>query len=122
MNKRLCATIELPIKPLSVNQAFFGKHVRTKLCREFDNAVCMLLKSKYNGVRIDGWVELHYIFHLKNWKRTDGDNLIKVLQDSIVRCGLIEDDCKVARYIIEKRAAKEDSITVTITASKSPEE
>jgi Holliday junction resolvase RusA-like endonuclease len=50
-----------------------------------------------------------------NCKRTDGDNLVKILTDCIVQKGLIEDDRKIMRYVIEKYAAKEDRIEVEIS-------
>jgi len=51
---------------------------------------------------IKGDVEVHYSFLLKNYKMTDVDNLIKPIQDIIVKNGLIEDDRKIKRIIAEK--------------------
>jgi Holliday junction resolvase RusA-like endonuclease len=103
--------IALPIKPLSVNQAWQGRRFKTKECNQYCEDVLKLLpKAK----KIEGWVEINYRFYLKNWKRTDGDNLIKTLQDCIVMAGYIDDDCKIMRYVIEKYPAKEDSIEFDI--------
>ena len=66
-----------------------------------------------------GYVEVHYKFYLKNFKRTDGDNLVKCLTDIIVANGLIDDDRFIKKYVIEKFAAKEDKIEIEIVKTQS---
>lgn len=101
----------LPIKPLSINAAFQGRRFKTKECNQYCKDVMTLLPK---GKLTEGLVEVRYLFCLTNWKMTDGDNLVKVLQDCIVKAKLISDDRKIMRYVIEKWPAKENSIVVEI--------
>lgn len=103
--------IRLPIKPLSVNKLWCGRRFKTKDYKDYENAVCFLLPP---AQLIEGYVNIHYKFYLKNWKATDGDNLVKGLQDILVSAGFIEDDRKIIKYIIEKIPAKENFIEIEI--------
>lgn len=104
------------IKPLSVNAAFQGRRFKTKECNAYCKEVALALipyTEQYKGL-----VEVRYYFYLKNWKKTDGDNLVKVLQDCIVKRGMIEDDSKIMRYVIEKIPSGIDSINFEILEYK----
>ncbi len=101
----------LPMKPLSVNKAWQGKRFKTKECNAYCEECAWRLPK---NTSISGLVQIHYWFHLKNWKKTDGDNLVKVLTDCIVNAGIIEDDRMIMRYIIDKIPAKTDGIHVSI--------
>ena len=108
--------INLCIKPLSINAAFQGRRFKTKECKQYCQDLSNLLPK--NEI-VSGYVEIDYIFYIKNWKMTDGDNLVKVLTDCIVQNGIIEDDRKILKYTIEKYPAiKEDSIYIEIRPSK----
>lgn len=103
--------ITLPLKPLSINAAFQGRRFKTKECNNYCKDLDILLPDHE---QIKGFVEIHYKFHLVNWKRTDGDNLIKILTDCIVKKGIIEDDRKIMKYIIEKIPSEKDIIEIEI--------
>lgn len=103
--------IKLPIKPLSVNAAWQGRRFKTKECNQYCKSLLTLLPK---NCKICGYIEMRYKFFLKNWKMTDGDNLVKVLTDVIVKAGIIEDDRKILRYVIEKYPADTDSIEIDI--------
>ena len=103
--------IKLPIHALSINRAFQGRRFKTGECKQYCKDLFTLLPK---NIHITGFVEVHLKFHLKNWKRTDGDNLVKVLTDCIVQSGIIEDDRKIMKYVIEKFGAETDSIEVEI--------
>lgn len=100
----------LAIKPLSINKAFQGRRFKTKECKNYCKELAAILPKE----SIKGYVCIHYKFYLKNWKMTDGDNLVKVLTDEIVRKGIIEDDRKIMTYIIQKYPAKTDRDSINI--------
>ena len=91
--------LSLPIKPLSINAAFQGRRFKTKEHNQYCKDVLTLLPKNQ---KIHGYVELRYRFYLKNWKMTDGDNLVKCLTDIIVKAEMIDDDRFIMRYVIEK--------------------
>ena len=105
--------INVPIKPLTVNKAFHGRHKKTNECKAFEWDLWRLLKNKK---QIKGMVEIEYKFYLKNHKLPDYDNMIKVMQDILVKRGYIEDDRKIYKATIYKIPAKTDSTEITINA------
>lgn len=103
----------LPVKALSINQAFQGRRFKTNACKQYDNEVSMCLMP-FRKNTIKGYVSIHYKFYLKNWKMTDGDNLVKVVQDNIVKSGIIEDDRKILKYVIEKFPVELSPLITTV--------
>lgn len=63
---------------------------------------------------VGGMVEIFYTFHLKHHKTTDTSNLIKLLEDVMVKKGLIDDDRFVYRFHAEKKPAEVESIDIYI--------
>lgn len=104
--------ITIPLKAISINCAFQGRRFKTKTCKAFEKSALSFLPICQNPIK--GWIDISYTFYLKNWKRTDADNLVKVFQDLIVRQGYIEDDRKIMRYAIEKVPSKEDKTEIMI--------
>lgn len=103
--------ISIPIKALSINEAFYGRHIKTQKCRDYENDLWKILpKHKM----IEGIVQIHYKFYLKNHSRTDIDNLVKVTQDILVKKGYLQDDRKIYKAIVEKIPSKEDRIEITL--------
>ena len=95
--------IQLPLKPLPVSQAYFGKWKKTEKYRQFEtDALWLLPRNK----KVSGEVEVFFRFYLKYYKSTDCDNLIKTVQDCLVKGGLIDDD----KYIIALHAQKFPSV------------
>ena len=90
--------IKIPLKALSVNAAWQGRRFKTKTYKDFETDCFKLIR----GTPTKGNVEIHYRFYLKNHKATDIDNLIKPIQDILVKCGLIEDDRRIMRIVAEK--------------------
>ena len=112
MAKRESLKMVLPIKPLSINQAWQGRRFKTKEYKQFCQDVRLLIPG--GTPRLTGFVEIKLIWYLKNWLRTDWDNPIKPLMDVLVSVGIIEDDRKILRGTVEKRPAKEDRIEIRI--------
>lgn len=109
----------LKIKPLSVNAAWQGRRFKTKECNEYCKTLEMLLPRK----RVDGeYYALHLKFHLKNFARTDSDNLVKLLQDALVKKGMISDDRKIVKHILEKFPSSFDWIEWEVVPVEKPKE
>jgi Holliday junction resolvase RusA-like endonuclease len=107
------ANLTLLIKPLSINVGFQGRRFKTKECKQWENAVGLILK-KYQQ-RIDGWIDIRYVFYLTNFGNTDVFNLEKLLTDLIVKRGIIKDDRYIVEGHVKKIRDKEDWVEVFIT-------
>lgn len=103
--------LEIPLKAMSVNKAWCGRRFKTPEYKRYEQDISYFIKGK----KIEGEVEIHYKFFLKNYLKTDVSNLIKLLEDSIVKCGIISDDRFVKCFIAEKFKSEEDRIEVLIT-------
>jgi len=103
--------LEIPIKPLSINAAWKGRRFKTAQYKQYEIDLSWFLK----GRKIEGEVEIHYRFYLQNYAMTDASNLIKLLEDSIVKAGLIIDDRKVKRFTCEKFKSEDDKIEIIIS-------
>lgn len=103
----------LDARPLTVNKAYRGgRRFKSSYYTDFEREIIYQLPK---NVRIEGEVEIHYRFFLKNsYSNSDTSNFIKVLEDIIVKCDLIEDDRFVKRLTAEKFRAGKDSIEVDI--------
>lgn len=102
--------IEIPLKALSSNDAWQGRRFKTPAYQRYERDVLTLLPRI---ATITGEVEIFYNFFLKNWKRTDNDNLIKCLQDCLVKGRIIEDDRKVREFHVRKDPG-EDTMKIRI--------
>lgn len=103
----------LGIKPLSVNVAWQGRRFGTKEKKRYENLVAMLLpRASVSGE----YFKVAYDFYVVNFAMTDADNLVKVLQDCIVKRGIVPDDRRIIDYRIRKFPAKEPRIDVSIEA------
>ena len=105
----------LSIKPLSINAAFQGRRFKTKEC----NAYCKALALMLPNTRVESeYYELHFRFYLKNFAMTDEDNCIKVLQDCMVKKGIISDDRRIIKHVIEKFPSKTDYVEYEVLPKK----
>jgi Holliday junction resolvase RusA-like endonuclease len=108
------------IRPMSVNKAWRGgRRFKSSFYTDFEKELSYLLPKKH----IDGWVEIHYRFYLKNnFTNSDCSNFVKCLEDIMVKCDLITDDCMVKRFNVEKFWATRDRIEVEIISLKKENE
>lgn len=97
----------LNIKPISINAAFQGRRFKTRVCNQYCHALSLMLPNK--KVEAD-YYEIHFKFYLKNFAMTDEDNLVKLLQDCIVAKGIIKDDRRIVKHILEKFPSTFDRI------------
>lgn len=103
--------VKVKIKALSINKAFQGRRFKTAECKAYERDLSLLLPS-YKGIK--GEVIMWIDFYLVNYARTDVSNLVKVLEDVLVKKGYIEDDRKVIGLHLSKKRSKEDRIEIQI--------
>ena len=97
----------LSIRPLSINRAFQGRRFKTPECHVYCRTLALLLP--YTPIQGE-YYEARFKFHLKNFALCDEDNLVKVLQDCMVQNGIISDDRRIVRHILEKYPSDFDYI------------
>jgi Holliday junction resolvase RusA-like endonuclease len=114
-------SIKIDCSPLSSNAAWQGRRFKTDAYEQFEKDVSRLLPYSVKNTAEDGLVQITYRFHLKHHKTTDYDNLIKSLQDILVKNGLLKDDRFIYRAVIEKVPATTDHIEVFIEPYQLPE-
>jgi Holliday junction resolvase RusA-like endonuclease len=91
--------IKLPVKPMSMNKAWRGgRRFRTNDYLDYEKELFVYLPRE----KVSGMVEIFYTFYLKNHKTTDTSNLIKLLEDVMVKAGVIDDD----RFVYSFHAKK----------------
>ena len=109
--------ILLPITPVSVNAAFHGKHIKTDICRAYESALRQMMPKE----RVAGqYYSLEFTFYLKNFELTDEDNLVKIVQDIIVKSNIIIDDRKIISHRLRKIPADQDFIEILIKPARRP--
>lgn len=107
--------INLPTKPASVNAIWRGRRFKTQLYLDYEKEISYLIKSQLPlKSKMQGEIEVEFIFHLKQYKRTDCDNLVKPLLDILVKNGIMEDDRKVVKVSAQKIMSNKDSIKIII--------
>ena len=90
--------ITIPIKPLSVNQAWQGRRFKTAAYKAYARSVQLCLPR---GLVIpDGRLEIRYTFYLSN-SAADWDNPVKPLQDAVFSFYKVSDS-RIYRATVEK--------------------
>lgn len=103
--------INIPLKPLSINACWQGKRFKTKECKQYDRDLQLLLPK----IKIEAqFYEVRYKFYIKTFASSDLDNLVKVLQDNLVKKGIISDDRYIVKMIVEKVKSDIDKIEIEI--------
>jgi len=107
--------IKIPLKPISINEAWQGRRFKTELHKQFCKDFYLIAPKKE---MIKGIIQIEFKFYMKNHKIADYDNVIKVTQDMLVKCGYIEDDRKIYKAIIYKIPSEENKIEIEIKKYK----
>ena len=100
------------IKPLSVNRAWQGRRFKTKDYLQYERDMEILLPR--DNQHWDEPIQVTYMFYLKNAATTDVDNLIKPLQDILVRTGIIANDRLIMSMVATKVKDRRDRVEITI--------
>jgi Holliday junction resolvase RusA-like endonuclease len=97
--------LKIETGPLSVNKCYSGKRFKTKLYKVMEEHIGYLIGQ---GTCPEGELVVLYIFYVKNYKRADVTNMVKVVEDILVKLGWITDDRFVKLEIVAKRPAREE--------------
>jgi Holliday junction resolvase RusA-like endonuclease len=76
---------KLNIKPLSVNECWYGKHIATKKLRDYQRHLSIMLDNEIEFeelLKSDKKLQVNYTFGLSS-KNADVDNVVKAFQDAI---------------------------------------
>jgi len=103
---------EVEVKPLSVNALFRGRRFKTNNYKEYEKELLYLLPKEK---KITGNIAITLEFYLKNYSRTDVDNLAKGILDILKKAEYIEDDRKVTELHLYKYQSKINRIRITIS-------
>lgn len=105
----------LPLKPLSINDAWQGRRFKSKDYNQFREDFG---KVAVGSRMIEGFVRVDLVFTLtkENYSHSDVDNLIKPVLDAIVDRGYIEDDRKILELTARKQLGKDYAIELSISA------
>lgn len=110
--------LTLWMKPLSLNNCFFGRRFNTPAKKIYDATLQYTLPRE----QVAGeYYRVTFKFHLKRCFAGDLDNLCKVLLDNIVDRGIITTDKKVVEIHLYKYPAAEDRIEVQIDGCGLPQ-
>jgi len=89
--------MRIPIKPLSLNNAYIGKRWSTKELTNFKKDVSYLLPMI---TLPKGKLKVSYVFGVST-KNSDGDNLVKCFQDCLANKYAFNDN-QIYKWEIEK--------------------
>ena len=103
---------DIKVKALTINKAFRGRRWKTSECVDYEEELWFELPN--NQKMIKGEVVLTLTFYLIYYGRTDVSNLVKILEDILVKKGYIEDDRKVVEIYLKKIKAERNSIKIKI--------
>ena len=119
---------EFPFLPPSVNSMFytdFANHTRHKSAKYHTRHKSAKYRQFQADIRpflpkaaISGEVEVEINIYFDTLRRNDLDNRIKPVLDTLVEFGVIDDDSKVVRLVVEKYYAKGKPATVVKVEAK----
>lgn len=109
-NERFAIDVVMITHMLSVNMAWAGRRFKTPQYQAFEEEMLYSLPKKQ---KVYGEVEMHYEFRVKNMRR-DVSNMIKPLEDILVKKGYIEDDRFVTYLTAKKIKSDVEGFTVQI--------
>jgi hypothetical protein len=100
------------MRPISINECFYGEHKPTTRYKEFKEEADIYLCGRQKKYK--GYVHVNYVFYLINCAKRDVDNCVKPIQDCLVRNGIINDDRYILGFTAKKRRSFEDKILIEI--------
>lgn len=113
-SKSKTLTLHLPIKALSVNQAWQGRRFKSPAYKEYEKEMWRLIPN--DAIAPEGYYKVEIIYFCKNWKMIDLDNICKPLMDILVAKGVITNDNKIMELIVKKVPIKTDNcLEINIT-------
>lgn len=107
----------LAVKALSINAAYRGRRFKTDDLESYEYEIG-ILTARLKVCPIEGEMSVRYIFHLKNYSRTDVANLEKCLTDILVKLEIIKDDRYIKDMYVRKEMSDRDYIEIEIDGYK----
>ena len=105
--------IRVDIKPLSVNEAYKGRHFPTQKLDDYKEALQYLLPTMEVPA---GRLAVRYVFGVSS-KNADGDNCVKAFQDALCeKYGF--DDRTIWRWEFEKELVKKGAEFIKFEITK----
>lgn len=99
--------ITIPIKPLSINQAHQGRHIKTKEFLQYEKHVSFLLPICPREIKVEECF-VKYVFYIKNYKKSDTGNFEKLITDILVKREYLKDDRFIKAMYLEKVMVEQD--------------
>ena len=93
-------SVEISVKPLSVNKVWQGRRFKTKEYKDYEEEVLYKLPKKEMLLGDKLWVVLD--FYVKYPKKCDVDNFIKPILDILCKKGYIKDDRMIYDLVVRK--------------------
>jgi len=87
------------ISPISINKCWKGRRFKTYDYCVWREELGYIIRHQET---ITGWVNIDLEFHIKSFKATDTDNMVKPIMDSLVENEVITDDRFVKKLTAEK--------------------
>lgn len=103
--------------PISVNQAYMGRKVKTPAYRNFLEIAAWELKSQKPKLILTP-IAVEIILHLKNVKKSDIDNRLKSVLDAGTKAGLWKDDSQIYDLVVSKTKTNNNQDWVEILVRK----
>lgn len=95
--------LEIPVKPLSVNDAYTGRRFKTPEYKQFEIDLCKVVPVGKYDQNYKGDVYIFYVFYLSEYGNSDAANMEKIITDFLVKRDHLNDD----RYIRMNAQRKE---------------
>ena len=100
--------IEIPVKPLSVNEAWKGRRYKSASYSRFEILLYAKLLHTVRPNIPDGDLEIHFVWGFSRFRQSDYDNPIKTAQDVICRWLKIDDSRFVSGSQLKVKVDKGD--------------
>lgn len=106
--------IQIPIRALSVNEAWAGRRFRSPKYKKFERDFCKLVSFNSTPI-LEGELFVRYVFYIKNYGNADVDNLVKQTNDMLCKRGFLKDDRYIKAIYCMKEKVKDISEEKIIT-------
>lgn len=119
MEKQIPFLKTLNISPISINRCWQGRRFKTKEYSEWREDVLNLFLP-YKKIKWPDkcFFHLTLVFYIKNFLKSDIDNMIKPTQDAIVEARVIPDDRMIKKLTVQKiqvETKEEEKIGIFLT-------
>lgn len=100
-------------EPISVNQAYQGRKVKTEEYRSFIESAAWEIKNQ-KPEQFKGKLFVEVILYLTNEKKSDIDNRLKSIFDACTQGGLWKDDSQIYEMFVSKRKDSKNWVEIFV--------